>query len=117
MKSEFTQCRCGTSIPKTWPKCQSCLDQSDQDSLEGGIHRRMERAQLIRVRRGMDFEVTPVLDADTHKALLKGIARVSQQEKLQHLRKQMEAHQHISVLYQNSQARIMDMLDQQQQSD
>lgn len=103
------KCRCGRRIPSDWRICAQCRVLEDQDRLEDGLSHRLERAQLVRVRRSMSFEVTPVLDPEEQQALLNGIARLAQQDHLLKIRHDLKNRQHISVLYGNARAYSMDM--------
>lgn len=112
--TEFTGCRCGKRIPKTWPRCVACQTWADQDMLEDGLSRRMDRAQLVRVRRSMDFEVTTPLNAEQQQTLRDGIARVSQEHHILKTRADMKARQHIQVLYRNAKAHNLDVVDNEE---
>lgn len=110
-RDSMKECRCGRRIPDTWRVCSSCLSREENDVYEGEFQHRMERAQLVRVRRGMEFEVTPVLDGDETQALLDGIARVSQQNHILTIRKRMHSWKHIEALYRNARAANLDTID------
>lgn len=110
-RDSIKECRCGRRIPAEWRVCASCLAREDSDVFEGEFQQRMERAQLVRVRRGMEFDVIPVLDDDTRQALLDGIARVSQQEHILDTRRKMHSWKHIEALYRNARAANLDTID------
>ena len=79
MADKLKLCRCKQRrIPDDWPECGVCHDWRSED-LDAGVAIRGERAQLVRVRKGMDFEVTEALDAETKEALIKGIIQRSRE--------------------------------------
>lgn len=110
-RDSMKECRCGCRIPAEWRTCASCRAREESDVYVGDFQQRMERAQLVRVRRGMEFEVIPVLDGDEQQALLDGIARVSQQNHILDTRKRMHSWKHIEALYRNARAANLDTID------
>jgi hypothetical protein len=108
---EFKQCGCGKRIPSDWASCVPCQERAERDLFEGDFDRRMERAQLVRVRRGMDFTVESPLSPEEQQLLLDGIARQQQQEHILHMKHQIEAYQHIQVLWANAMAHRQDILE------
>lgn len=108
---EFKLCGCGKRIPSDWASCVPCQERAERDVFEGDFDMRMQRAQLVRVRRKMDYEVIQFLSPDEQQALLDGIARLSQQEHLLKIKEQVAAFRHIDVLYRNAVARRQDMLE------
>lgn len=108
---EFKLCGCGNRIPSDWSSCASCQEWRERDAFEGDFERRMERAQLVRVRRSMDYELVQFLTPDEQQSLLDGIARLQQQKALLDLRNKVHAFQHIEVLWKNAMAHRLDVIE------